>query len=179
MSKKTAIVSLIIIICYLCCCYYITNNKITLINIKSPSWISNGIKPVEMPIAQLTIENIGINKFIYNFNSELNNVEKNVTILDQSILPNKANSIIFLAAHSGNSSISYFEKLYKLKINDTISFKYKNNDYLYQIVDIYEEVKNGYIGVNKRKENQLILTTCSPLHKNKQLIIDSILIKVS
>ena len=100
MSKKTVIVSLIIIICYLCCCYYITNNKTTLINIKSPSWISNGIKPVEMPIAQLTIENIGINKFIYNFNSELNNVEKNVTILNQSILPNKANSIVFLILKS-------------------------------------------------------------------------------
>lgn len=47
--------------------------------------------------------------------------------------------------------------------------------YIYKIINIWEEDKNGYIHVNKKEENQLILTTCSPTTENKQLVINSIL----
>ena len=33
--------------------------------------------------------------------------------------------------------------------------------------------KNGYINITKNNYKQLILTTCSPEHKDKQLIINA------
>ena len=39
---------------------------------------------------------------------------------------------------------------------------------------MWEEIKNGFINVNKEPDNQLILTTCSPIHNNYQLIVNCI-----
>ena len=88
-------------------------------------------------------------------------------------MPTEKNSIVFLAAHSGNGSIAFFKDLNKLEVGDIIELKYKNQIYHYQINNIWEERKNGYIHVNKTKLKQLILTTCSPEKENKQLIINS------
>ena len=60
---------------------------------------------------------------------------------------------------------------------DYIELNYKDKIYNYTINSICEEEKTGYIHINKTKENQLILTTCSPKNKDKQLIIESILSK--
>lgn len=91
-------------------------------------------------------------------------------------MPTEKNSIIFLAAHSGSGRIAFFKDLNKLKIGDTIELKYKKKIYHYQISNIWEEEKDGYIHVNKTNLKQLILTTCSPERENKQLIINSNLI---
>lgn len=128
----------------------------------------------EKPIATLLIKKINLKQPIYKIDSPNNTIEKNVTILKESILPNKTNSIIFLAAHSGTGKIAYFEQLNHLDINDELIFIYQNKNHYYKIIDIWEEKKNGYINVNKTKEKQLILTTCSPTNKNNQLIINSI-----
>jgi len=117
-----------------------------------------------------------IDKPIYNINSNKNNIEKNITILKESNL-NKENSIIFLAAHSGTGEHAYFKNLYKTKINDIIILKIKEKEYLYKINRIFEQNKNGYIQINKKYKNELVLTTCSE-NKNKQLIIESYLEKI-
>ena len=57
---------------------------------------------------------------------------------------------------------------------DKITLEYNNEIYAYEVTDIWEEKKNGYIHVNKSKNKQLVLTTCSK-NKNKQLVINSIL----
>ncbi len=177
MLKKEVFVSLIIIIGYLICCFYIDNININTSSIFTNNLLLKGNKPSEIPLARLQINRLNIDKYIYKIDSKANNVDKNVSILKESILPDQDNSIIFLAAHSGDSKVSYFENLKKLKKGEEISFYYNNHNYIYKVIDIYEMNKDGYIGVNKRKDKQLILTTCSPTHKNKQLIIDSILIK--
>lgn len=105
------------------------------------------------------------------------NLDKNVTILKGSILPNKDNSIIFLAAHSGNSKVSFFNKLDKIKNNQEINFYYNNYKYIYKVIKKYETNKDGDIEVNKDFKNKLILTTCSIHNKKKQLIVESIMIK--
>ncbi len=91
-------------------------------------------------------------------------------------MPNKKNSIVILAAHSGNGKIAYFNKLNELIKGDIITLEYKNILYHYKINNIWEEEKNGYIHINKTEQKQLILTTCSPNNKNKQLVINSNLI---
>ena len=105
-------------------------------------------------IGYLKIDKLNLYQPLYSKDSSKNNVEENITILKESIMPTEEESIVFLAAHSGNGKIAFFEELANPKIKD-------------------EENKNGYIHVNKNNNKQLILTTCSPTKKNKQLIINS------
>ena len=124
-------------------------------------------------IGNLIIDKINLDMPLYNIESKNNNIEENITILKESILPPKEKSIIFLAAHSGTSKISYFDNLDKLEINDTILLTINNTENIYQIKNIYKQKKNGYIHINKENKDQLILTTCDPNNNKYQLIINS------
>lgn len=124
-------------------------------------------------IGNLVIDKINLDMPLYNIESKNNNIEENVTILNESILPPNEKSIIFLAAHSGTSKVSYFNDLDKLKTNDTILLTINNIKNTYQITSIYKQKKNGYIKVNKENTDQLILTTCDPNNDKYQLIINS------
>ena len=180
MHKKIIFTTVVIII-YLFMCNIIYNQSINNIKISTDnkSIITRIIpRQREKPIGKLIINKLNINNNIYNMNSKLNNVDKNITILKGSIEPTYNNSIMFIAAHSGNDDISYFKNLDKLIINDNITLIYKDKKYNYIINKIWEEDKNGYINVNKENSKQLILTTCSPNHNNKQLIINSTLKRV-
>ena len=122
----------------------------------------------------LIIEKINFKQPFYNINNENNTIEKNIEILQESIMPDKDNSIVFIAAHSGEGKIAYFNHLIDLDINDELILYYKNNYYKYNIIEKYEEKKYGYIDVDKTIEDQLVLTTCHPYKKNKQLVINAI-----
>ena len=119
----------------------------------------------------LIIKKINLKEKIYNLNDKRNNIEEHVTILKESIMPDKENSILFIAAHSGTGKIAYFERLDKLKEGDEIVLIYNKKYIKYYVKDIWEENKNGYINVNKEKEKQLILTTCSPHKKINNLLL--------
>lgn len=165
MFKKFCL-CLILISLYLFSCNYIyrnTTKKIITNNIIAIS------KTQETPIGKLTITKIGLDNNLYNIKSSHNNIEENVTILKVD------SNIIILAAHSGIGRIAYFNNLNKLTINDEIKLLYQNHNYLYKVISIWEEDKNGYIHINKENSKQLVLTTCSPTNSNKQLIINSIL----
>lgn len=177
MPKRKYFLSVAILIIYILLCCYLTHNNVSFTNISISDIVLKESKPKELPLAKLEIKKLGINQYIYNLNSDYNTVEKNITILEESVLPEHENSIIFLAAHSGNSKISYFNNLGNLKPDDIIHFHYNNYKYSYQVVNIYEEDKNGYIGVHKNDKKQLILTTCSTKNKKKQLIVESTLLK--
>ena len=125
-------------------------------------------------LGTITINKINLKNNLYNIDDTRNNIEENVTILKESVMPDKDNSIIFLAAHSGTGKIAYFERLNELKVNDLIKLKLKDKTYYYKIIEIFEKDKDGFIDISKTKEKQLVLTTCSPSKKNKQLIINSI-----
>ena len=144
-------------------------------NFYIPKITTKYLKPTmskEKPIGKLIIKKIEINHNLYKENSKENNVEKNITILNGSISPEKNNSIFFLAAHSGTGEKAFFKDLDKIKKNDLIILIYKDIKYEYIVNNIWETNKNGSINVEKTIENQLILTTCSPNKKNYQLIIN-------
>lgn len=126
-------------------------------------------------IGNIIIDKINLNKPLYNINNNKNNIEENIEVLKESILPPNNNSIIFLAAHSGTSNISYFNELDKLNLKDEILLTINNKNYIYIVKNIYTQKKNGYININKEKNNQLILTTCDPNNNKNQLIINSII----
>ncbi len=122
----------------------------------------------------LEIKKINLKQPFYEINDEKNTIEKNIEILKESIMPDKDNSIVIIAAHSGEGDIAYFNNLTELTINDELLLSYNNKIYKYYIKEIYEEDKTGYINVDKEKEKQLILTTCHPNKPNKQLVINAI-----
>lgn len=174
MFKKISIIIITIII-YLFICNYIYKNT----TYKIKPIINNYITDKkESPIGKIIIKKIAINNNLYNINSKHNNIEENITILEDSIMPDKTNSIMYIAAHSGDGKIAYFNDLDKLKTNDEITIIYKNKKYIYSVKNIWEENKNGYIHINRENEKQLILTTCSKTKKNKQLVINSTLKEV-
>lgn len=177
MPKKEYLVSVIILVLYIILCCYINNGNLEISSISTSDIIIKSQKPKEIPIAQIKISRLNIDNYIYSLNSYYNNVDKNVTLLEGSILPNKKDSIIFLAAHSGNSNVSYFNNLSQINLKENISFYYDHYKYTYQVTKIHEEDKNGYIGINKTEGNGLILTTCSTKSQKKQLIVESVLIK--
>ncbi len=158
--------------------YINSEKKVSKINEEPENIVEkiNNVKEEEI-IGFLEIPKINLKKGFYNIDSPSNNVNKNITILNGSIMPNENNSIFILAAHSGNSYLSFFKDLDKLKIDDIVIIHYNNKKYYYSVNDIYEENKNGKININRNiHENILVLTTCSN-NKNKQLIIVSKLIK--
>lgn len=174
MLKKISIIIITIII-YLFICNYIYKNT----PYKIKPIINNYITDKkESPIGKIIIKKIAINNNLYNINSKHNNIEENITILEDSIMPDKTNSIMYIAAHSGDGKIAYFNDLDKLETNDEITIIYKNKKYIYSVKNIWEENKNGYIHINRENEKQLILTTCSKTKKNKQLVINSTLKEV-
>ena len=173
---RKSLVSLLVLTLYIGSCYIIysseSNNekKINTTNISSTTNTSNKINYLnndikEKPIATIHIDKINLTKDIYDINSTHNNVEENVTIL------NDDKDLIVLAAHSGPGSIAYFDDLDKLIIDDKINLIYNNKKINYKVTKIEEQPKDGTIEINKTNKQRLILTTCSKKDKSKQLVI--------
>ena len=177
--KKESLFSFLILSSYIILCFYIYNNT-NIDSNKKTSLVKNQVLTA-IPrednndiIMYLEINKLNLLQPIYYMNHEKNNVEENVTILEGSILPIEENNILFLAAHSGEGSIAYFNHLDKLVIGDQVNIYMKNHTYQYIVNDFWEEKKNGFIHVNKNKKKQLILTTCSTRNKEKQLVVSAI-----
>lgn len=172
MSKRN-IVSGIILLVYSISCYFLYQNQIIAIsdNTITSSIIQTKNEQTEAILATLIIDKIHLEQPIYPINSTLNQVDKHVTILKGSILPTEENSIVFLAAHSGEGNIAFFNDLDKLSIKDIIKFTYQNQTYLYEVYNIEEQDKTGIITIPKQQTKALVLTTCSKQNQNKQLVI--------
>ncbi len=121
---------------------------------------------------RIYIDKIHLNEYFYSVNDMRNNVDKGIEILKPSIMPDKDNSKLFLASHSGNSNISYFKNIDKLNNNDEIIIYFQNNCYRYKVIDKYEIIKNGTLNIKEIEDNSLILITCVR-DTNRQLVIIS------
>ena len=120
-------------------------------------------------IGVLEIPKIGLKRGFVNPMSINNNINENITILKPVEMPNEDNSVFILAAHSGNSNVSFFKNLYKLNYNDDIYVYYNNHKYEYIVVKYYTENKNGNINIKDNTSNKkLVLTTCSGF--NRQIV---------
>lgn len=129
--------------------------------------ISNKIEVKEEPIMILEIPQIDFKGNIYNIDSELNDIDKNIVIMKDSDMPDEKNSLLIIGGHSGYGKYAYFNNLKKLNINDEILFTYKNKKYKYEIINYYLDSKDGSIVVNNYKDkNIVILYTCYTDKKN-------------
>lgn len=109
----------------------------------------------------IEIPKINLKQGIPEFNSENNNVERNIMAIKESVTPDVSNGAFILASHSGNSSTSYFKNLHKLSIDDEIFIYYKGVKYIYTLSNFYDIDKTGYMDVVRdNTKSTLILITC-------------------
>ena len=121
----------------------------------------NNSKQIYHYIAVLEIPSINLKQGLVGKYSKYNDVKYNIQIIDGSNLPNIQNSNLILAAHSGNSSVSYFKDLAKLKDNKEVYIYYEGNKYTYKINKHYEVKKTGSIDIERDgTTNAITLITC-------------------
>lgn len=122
-------------------------------------------------IGVLEIPKINIKRVFLNIKDKGNNVNKNLQVIKGSDMPNVKNGNLIIAAHSGNSYISYFKNLHKLS-NDDVAYVYFNNiKYTYKVAGKYDAEKNGKVTIHRdNKKNTLTLITCSQTDKTKQIV---------
>ncbi|MGN1341721.1 MAG: sortase [Bacilli bacterium] len=129
-------------------------------------------------IAVIKIPKIGLEKGLASKDSYWNNVNRNIQILSESDMPDVENGNVILAGHSGNSGVSYFRKLNKLQIDDTVSISYQGKEYVYKMVNSYEIEKNGYAHILRNAEKTtLTMITCKH-NTNKQLVVICELVEI-
>ena len=171
---RKSLVSILLLTIYLGSCLLIYDNEkdiksISTTNLErntNTSYISTVSKEENNEIiGTLTIDKLNLSKDIYDINSSHNNVDENVTILNDDI------NLIVLAAHSGPGYIAFFNDLDKLELNDIVNLTYNNNNLVYKVTNIEEQAKDGNIEINKTDKQRLILTTCSKKDKGKQLVV--------
>ncbi len=122
-------------------------------------------------IGYLKIPSINLDHGFTSKDSKYNNVNKNIFVHKTSDYPNVKNGNLILASHSGNSAISYFKNLYKLKVNDDVYVNYEGKEYHYKITKIYTDKKDGKVKVIRNKDvTTLTLITCTKNDKTTQTI---------
>ena len=144
--------------------------------IPNPEFIENNtetqqvIKQTEKYIAVLEIPSINLRIGLYDKNSKLNDVNKNVKVLNESVMPDVDNGNFILAGHSGHSKIAYFNNLKKLSKNDVAYVYYNSEKISYKLVSQYEIDKTGKAKIIRNfNKKTLTLITCKQ-HSDKQVI---------
>ena len=117
-------------------------------------------------IGVLEIPKINIKRGFLNIKDKGNNVNKNLQVIKGSDMPNVKNGNLIIAAHSGNSYISYFKNLHKLS-NDDVAYVYFNNiKYTYKVAGKYDAEKNGKVTIHRDNKKN----TFSQTDKTKQIV---------
>lgn len=122
-------------------------------------------------IGYLDIPKINLKRGFVSLNSKYNSISYNVMLIKGSSMPDVKNGNLILAAHRGNSSVSFFDKLYKLNLGDEANVTYNDKVYTYKLVNTYLEAKDGTIAIY-RDENKTTLTliTCTRGDKKTQTV---------
>lgn len=122
-------------------------------------------------IGYLDIPKINLKRGFVSLNSKYNSISYNVMLIKGSSMPDVKNGNLILAAHRGNSSVSFFDKLYKLSLGDEANVTYNDKVYTYKLVNTYLEAKDGTIAIY-RDENKTTLTliTCTRGDKKTQTV---------
>ena len=122
-------------------------------------------------IGYLNISKINLNKGFVNKNSEENNVDKNIMVIQESSYPDVDKGNLIIAGHSGTGWNAYFNDLYKLQVGDMATVQYKNKKYNYKIVNIYKQKKVGTIAIYRDyNKTTLTLVTCTNNDSSTQTI---------
>ena len=130
-------------------------------------------------VARLKIPKINLEKGLVSLNSKYNTVSKNIQIIKGSDYPNVSGSNLILASHAGTNSVSYFRNLYKLVKGDKCYITYQGKTYVYKIINIYYQEKDGTIAIYRDyTKTTLTLVTCTKNSDTKQTIYIAELVEI-
>lgn len=153
------------------------NNKIENNKVNSKNESNN--QKQNYYVAKIKIPKINLEKGLVDINSKYNIVSKNIQIVKGSSFPNVEGSNLILASHAGTNSVSYFRNLYKLSEGDKCYIVYKGKTYVYNIVNIYYQEKDGTIAIYRDyNKTTLTLVTCTKNSKTKQTVYVAELVQV-
>ena len=113
----------------------------------------------------IQIDKIKLNQEIFSYQEKT--VDTGIVYLKETDFEN---NFYILAAHSGNSKISFFKKLYKLKEKDLVILNINGKKEKYEVESIEYVPKIGTIKI-KKEENTLYLTTCDRFNQKQQLVV--------
>ena len=148
--------------------YY--DEAIPLFSVVEVDNVDESFSSLDEAIGSIVIDKINLDRKLYSFDSDSNNVNKNVTIISPSDMPDVIGGTLILAAHSGNVNSAYFKRLNELTIGDAVNIYYSDVKYVYKISSFYEEKRNSSIVIKREKmKNVLVLTTCK-IGTKKQLV---------
>lgn len=127
-------------------------------------------------VAVIEIPMINLKKGLVSKDSNYNNVNYNIEILDESDMPNIENGNFILAGHSGSGRLAFFKRLNELKLGDETYIYFNGIKYIYKVTNIYDIEKTG-TAIVKRNYSTTTLTmiTCRT-NTNKQIVIISELV---
>ncbi len=117
----------------------------------------------------LDIPKINLKKIIYL--NKYNSVDYGIELVNGSDMPDIDNGNFIVASHSGNSVISYFNKLDLLSLDDIVKVYYNNKWYKYKIINIYEIESNGFMNVKYNNFSSIYLITCSKKNDNQVIYL--------
>ncbi len=139
-------------------------------------WLANFnvLKSNEDVYGTLIISSINLKEKIYAKNSLYNELKYGLYLHPISTDLKSEFSNIIIASHSGNADISYFKNLDKLKINDEIKIISKKKTFLFRIINIYEDKKDGNVKINRYNTKTLSLVTCKKNTTDLHLIISAV-----
>ena len=116
-------------------------------------------------IGTLEVPAVNIKRGFLNIESPYNNVNRNVTVIEHSTFPDVDKGNLILAAHSGNCWVCYFDKLYKLSIDDKSIVTYNGYKYTYTLKTVYNVAKTGQVEI-KRDPSKTVLTLITCTHNS-------------
>ena len=118
----------------------------------------------------IEIPKIGLKRYLYDTTSAMNDVDKNIEIIDGSSMPNIYKGNFILAAHNGNTSVGYFRNLHKLSLGDEVIINYNDVDYVYEIAKKYDVLKTGKVAI-KRDKTRTSITLITCFGSDRQLVV--------
>lgn len=122
-------------------------------------------------IGYISIPDIKLKRGFTSIDSKYNSVSYNVMLIKGSDMPDVTNGNLILAAHRGNSSVSFFDKLYTLNEGAEAIISYNNKNYTYTLKSSYLEPKDGVLTIRRREDvNTLTLITCTRKDKTTQTV---------
>lgn len=131
-------------------------------------------------IGYLEVPDVNIKRGFVSLDSKYNSVGYNVMLIEGSTMPDVKNGNLILAAHRGNSSVSFFDKLYKLNDGAYAYITYNGKTYTYQLKNRYYEPKDGNLTIKRNGDvNTLTLITCTRNDKTTQTIFIFELVSVN
>lgn len=131
-------------------------------------------------IGYLSVPDANIKRGFVSLDSKYNSVKYNVMLIEGSTMPDVEKGNLILAAHRGNSSVSFFDKLLNVSIGSYAYVTYNNRVYKYELKNTYDEPKDGMLTIKRNADAScLTLITCNKTDKKTQKIFNYELVSVS